>query len=169
MRSLTLDFLHPRPRTHWLSWLLLTLGIVLSIWTGWQNRQLDLALQKETARETRLRPESRIRPSVRQDDSRENAEALSARNQLALPWDRFFAGLERVQSRRIALISLEADGRKTEASLTAEAKNLRDMLAYIEKLKKEAGFKSVVLASHQLQEEDPQLPVRFVLRLRWRN
>jgi hypothetical protein len=42
------------------------------------------------------------------------------------------------------------------------------MLAYVELLKGKAGFASVTLVSHALQEGDPQRPLRFVLRLVWR-
>jgi hypothetical protein len=35
-------------------------------------------------------------------------------------------------------------------------------------LKKTSGLKSVVLASHEVQEEDEQRPLRFVLRVGWR-
>jgi hypothetical protein len=52
--------------------------------------------------------------------------------------------------------------------MVAEARNLQDMLSYIESLKGDANFKSVQLASHLLREDDPQMPVRFTLLLGWR-
>lgn len=85
-----------------------------------------------------------------------------------VPWADLFVRLETNRPKRIALVALEADARKPEATLTAEARTAKDMLAYIEQLKGEAGFASVTLASHALQESDPQQPLRFVLRLVWK-
>lgn len=92
----------------------------------------------------------------------------AAREQLAVRWDDLFVRLEASHPKRIALVALEADARKPEATLTAEARSAKDMLAYIEQLKGEAGFASVTLASHIVQEGDPQQPLRFVVRLVWK-
>lgn len=86
-----------------------------------------------------------------------------------MPWGELFVRLETNQSKGIALVALEADARKAEATLTVEARTAKDMLAWIEQLKGKAGFASVTLASHALQESDPQQPIRFVLRLVWRS
>lgn len=168
MRSLKLDFLHPYQGPHWLAWPLLAGGLVMAIWVGWSNRQLDLDLAKASAQATQQRPQPSVRLSSIAAPGADITEAQSAREQLSLPWGSLFSDLEKAQSKRIALISLDADGRKNEATLTAEARNLWDMLAYIELLKSKAGFKSVILASHVMREKDPQLPVRFVLRLGWK-
>jgi len=168
MTRLHIDFLHPYPRSHFLGWLLLLAGIVLVSWTVWNLRQLDISLTEESAKTRQFRPAGSTSLVPRRAETADQSEVLSAAEQLKLPWSDLFVNLEKVQSSRIALLSLEADSRKTEATLTAEAKNLREMLAYIERLKKDAGFKSVVLSSHALREEDPQLPVRFVLRVQWR-
>lgn len=166
MRSLKLDFLHPISRPGWPAWLLLAAGLALAGWTLWHERQLDQALAAETARQVGVAPApGRF---ARTPAAKGQTGTLSAAEQLALPWSELFAKLEKVQSKRIALLALEADGRRTEATLTAEARDLKDMLAYIDSLKNEAGFSSVTLSSHVLREEDPELPYRFVLRLGWR-
>lgn len=168
MRSLKLDFLHPYPSLGWPAWLLLAAGLALAGGALWQDRQLELSIAAETAEQQRLAPaykpqKPRIIPGMAVETTQ------LARDQLALPWNTLFTRLEKVQSKNIALVSLEADGRKTDATLTAEARTLADMLAYVEVLKKEAGFHSVTLSQHALQEEDRELPYRFVLRIRWRN
>lgn len=98
----------------------------------------------------------------------EQTVAREAGEQLATPWSGLFVRLESSRPKRIALVALEADARKPEATLTAEARTAKDMLAYVEQLKGEAGFASVTLASHAMQEGDPQRPLRFVVRLVWR-
>jgi hypothetical protein len=155
------------PRPHWAAWLLLGAGVGLAVWVGWQDRQVSAALAEAEAsapREARASAARSARPVAR------NAAATgeSAQAQLRAPWGDLFLRLEANRPKRIALLALEADARKNEATLTAEAKNARDMLAWIDELKDKAGFASVILASHSLREEDPQQPIRFVLRVVWR-
>lgn len=169
MRHLKLDFLHPAPGPGWLSWLLLASGLVLAVWSIWHGGRLDRAIAVESAEQLRLNAASRSERAGRISAAPGKPGMVPTGELLALPWNALFARLEKVQSGKVALLSLEADGRKTEATLTAESKTLNDMLAYIEALKREGGFKSVTLSSHVLQEEDAQLPYRFVLRLGWRS
>jgi hypothetical protein len=168
MRSLKLDFLHPHPGVGWPAWLLLATGLALAGWAAWQDRELDRAIAMETATQQRL---DAVPKPLRAAQTRVGQTgAVPAGEQLALPWTALFTRLEKVRVKKpVALIALEADGRRAEATLTAEAKSLNDMLAYLEALERDAGFRSVALASHVLREEDPQLPYRFVLRLGWRN
>jgi Tfp pilus assembly protein PilN len=167
MRSLRLDFLHPLPRPHWAGWLLLATGVALALWVGWQDRQVGVALAEALAAAP---PEARTtaRRATRAAPGEQREAVESARAQLQVPWSDLFVRLEANRPKRIALVALEADARKTEATVTAEAKNARDMLAWIDELKDKAGFASVTLASHTLREDDPQQPIRFVLRVVWR-
>jgi hypothetical protein len=165
VQHLRLDFLHPRPRPHWLGWVLLAAGIALAAWTGWQGRAAQQALAAAVAAQPKV-----AAPAARVPARAGAAQGVAdtAREQLAVPWNDLFVRLESHRSSRVALLALEADARKAEATLTAEARNAKDMLAYIDQLKAEAGFASVTLASHVLQESNPQQPLRFVLRLAWR-
>ncbi|MBI1283595.1 MAG: hypothetical protein GC183_04560 [Thiobacillus sp.] len=167
MRSLRLDFLHPLPRAHWAAWGLLAAGLGLAAWVGWQGQQVQRELDEAMAAAPRPTAAA-VRRQGRSAPGDDQTAARQARAELAAPWDGLFVRLEGNRSRHIALVALEADARKDEATLTAEARNAKDMLAYIERLKDEAGFTSVTLASHSLQEGDPQQPLRFVLRLVWR-
>jgi hypothetical protein len=165
VQRLRLDFLHPQPRPHWLGWVLLAAGIALAAWTGWQGRAAQHALAAAVAAQPKV-----AAPAARAPARAGAAQGVAdtAREQLAVPWNDLFVRLESHRSPRVALLALEADARKAEATLTAEARNAKDMLAYIDQLKAEAGFASVTLASHVLQESNPQQPLRFVLRLAWR-
>lgn len=166
MHRLKLDLLHPAPRPHWLGWLLLAAGLAAAGWSGWQGRQAALALDAVVADAPRL-PTTRAR-AVAAPEAGEVA-ARGAQGMLATPWDGLLPRLENNRPKRIALIALEADARKPEASITAEARNAKDMLAWVEQLKDTAGFASVTLASHALQDADPQQPLRFVVRVKWRD
>lgn len=166
MRTLRLDFLHPFPRPHWAAWGLLAAGLGLAAWVGWQGQQAQGALDAAVAAAPQ-QPAVARRP-VRATAGEEQSAARQAREQLAVPWGDLFVRLETHRPKAVALVALEADARKPEATLTAEARSAKDMLAYVEQLKGEAGFASVMLASHAVQEGDPQRPLRFVLRLVWR-
>jgi Tfp pilus assembly protein PilN len=168
MRSLTLDFLHPLPRPHWAAWVLLAAGMGLAAWVGWQGRQAQSALDQTVAAAPRMAPAAARRPQRATTAGEEQSVARQAGEQLATPWGNLFVRLEANRPKRIALVALEADARKPEATLTAEARSAKDMLAYIEQLKGKAGFTSVTLASHAVQEGDPQRPLRFVVRLVWK-
>lgn len=165
MRRLTLDFLHPLPRPHWAGWLLLAAGASLAAWSGWQGVQTQTALDAAVAAAPRAPAAARSRPVAAVD---EQSAARQAREQLAIPWDALFVRLEANLPKTVALVALEADARKPDATLTAEAMSAQDMLAWIEQLKLEGGFASVTLVSHALQESEAQQPLRFVLRLDWR-
>ena len=168
MRRLTLDFLHPLPRPHWAAWGLLAAGLGLAAWVGLQGQQLQSALDQAVAAAPQSDAATARRPQRATTAGEEQSVAREAGEQLATPWGDLFIRLETNRPKRIALVALEADVRKPEATLTAEARNPKDMLAYVEQLKGEAGFASVTLASHAVQEGDPQRPLRFVLRLFWR-
>lgn len=163
MRSLKLDFLHPVPRPHWSAWLLLCLGLGVALWAGSKGLEVQRALDRAVADAPK-----RTDTPARQAPSKTSVEAGLAKDQLSAPWGNLFTRLEVSRPKHIALLSLEADARKAEATLTAEARTTNDMLAYVELLKNEAGFSVVTLASHSVQVEDPQQPLRFVLRLAWR-
>lgn len=164
---LKLDFEHPAPRPHWTAWLLLAAGLAAAAWTGWQAWRAQEAFDRavaEAPHAAQVPAPRRATAAARTDDT----AARSAREQLATPWSELFMRLEGNLPKRIALVTLEADTRKLEATLTAEARNAKDMLAYVEQLKDEAGFTTVTLASHALQEADPQQPLRFIVRLGWK-
>jgi hypothetical protein len=166
MRSLKLDFLHPVPQVPGAAWGLLFVGLCAAVWVGWKGQQVERALAQAIAAAPQKAAYATKRPAFTQGEA--VAAVQLAKEQLSAPWGDLFVRLESNRPKRIALVALEADTRKTEATLTAEARNMKDMLAYIESLKAEAGFASVTLASHAMQYDDPEQPVRFVVRLAWR-
>lgn len=166
MARLKLDFAHPAPRPHWVGWLLLAAGLVAAGWSGWQGRQAAITLEHAVADAPRPAA-APVRRAAAQPAAGE-AAVQGAQAMLAAPWDDLLRRLEGNRPKHIALVALEADTRKPEASVTAEARNAKDMLNWVEQLKAAAGFETAILASHTVQETDPQQPLRFVVRLTWR-
>jgi Tfp pilus assembly protein PilN len=63
---------------------------------------------------------------------------------------------------------LEPNAQSNTLKLTAEAKTAEAMLAYQRALESQPEFESAVLARHEVQADDPNLPLRFTIEARWR-
>lgn len=107
-------------------------------------------------------PEKR---KVGQDVSQAN-EVL---RQLTLPWENLFQALESAIDPEVTLLGMRPDIEKHVVDISCEAKNLDAMLNFVKRLKERSEFSSVYLQSHQIQEMEPQKPVRFSLIAVWRN
>ncbi len=90
-----------------------------------------------------------------------------ATEQLNLPWRDLFNAMESATPGNIALLAIEPDAKKHVLKATAEAKASDDMIAYIEQLKKQDLFSNVLLTKHEINEQDPNKPIRFQLEAEW--
>jgi Tfp pilus assembly protein PilN len=68
----------------------------------------------------------------------------------------------------VALLALEPDAKRRVLRITAEARSSDDMLAYVERLQDEDWFSGVALTRHEINEQDPNRPIRFQLDAEWR-
>jgi Tfp pilus assembly protein PilN len=87
--------------------------------------------------------------------------------ELNLPWKELFSTVESYPKDDVAVLTIEPDSQKGFVRINAEAKSLDSMLAYVTYLQKTQLFREVELINHQLQEQDPQRPVRFMLQASW--
>jgi Tfp pilus assembly protein PilN len=174
MRALAFDF---APRSSALHRVLnvLLLGAVcaaLYVANGWFvfARQHDTweAGQAAAAKSQRTGGADDANRKVRAaQEEAEVAYANKVIERLALPWDRLFNAMEATVDEQVVLLGVEPDVDKRSITVTAEARNLVAMLAYARRLGANALFRDVHVQSHQLQVQDPQHPVRFVLGARW--
>ena len=88
-------------------------------------------------------------------------------NRLALPWDELFKAVEASASDQVALLSIEPDTAKRTLAITAEAKDFAGMLDYVKRLGAEPVLADAHIVSHQIQQQDPQKPVRFTVHASW--
>lgn len=169
MRGLGLDFALPGPRAPWWAWLLLLAGVVVAALVGLVYRQAEQKAAAARSEWSSLQSMTRGVPKVRRDPARqadvESREA--ARQALDRPWGDFLTALQQARPDDIALLALEADARRGQFSLTAEAPDYPAMIAYYGTLRDTAGLREVVLAQHGYREDGQARPVRFVLRGRW--
>ena len=87
--------------------------------------------------------------------------------QLNLPWRELQDAVASATPPTIALVALEPDARKQVLKITAEAKSSDDMVDYVSQLKQQETFSAVALTRHDVQETDPNRPLRFQLEATW--
>lgn len=97
------------------------------------------------------------------------ASAVNAAvRQMNLPWRALHDAVQSATPAGIALLALEPDAKTRTLRITAEAKNSDDMIGYIELLKQQDWFGSVDLVRHEIEEQDPNRPIRFQIDAGWR-
>lgn len=87
--------------------------------------------------------------------------------QLNLPWADLQEAVGAATPPAVALLALEPDPNKQLLRISAEAKNADDMIAYIEQLKQQEFFSGAALVRHEVNEQDPNRPIRFLVEAQW--
>ncbi len=162
-----LDFARTQPPRPWAAWLLLAVGLAAALWAGsaWlaAGAEHQGQVQRlETLRQARPAAILTTRPA-----KKDAAAQTVALRQLDLPWGGLLASLESTRPDGIALLSLEADARHGQLSLTAEAKDYAAMIDYYRRLQATPGLRDATLTQHGIREDGQAQPVRFTLRARW--
>ena len=96
------------------------------------------------------------------------ASVNSAVMQLNLPWRALHDAVGAATPARIAMLALEPDARRRSIKITAETKTSDAMIGYVEALKEQELFSGVALTRHEINELDPNKPIRFQLEAEWR-
>ena len=86
---------------------------------------------------------------------------------LGLSWDSVFAAVAAAHREGIALLAFAPEPEKGIVKINAEAKNFSVMLDYVQRLEAQPALESVYLQSHNMQNDNPQKPVRFVITADW--
>jgi Tfp pilus assembly protein PilN len=178
MKRVRIDFAPPSlartvHRTGPLGWSLVALALLLCVAagaTGWQmiarQRVLDTRLAVVRAHAGVPLP---VTPSTPQPQVGEaQAAAVNAAVlQLNLPWRALHDAIAAATPDSIALLALEPDPRRRSMKITAEARTSDEMIAYVEQLKQQELFGAVALVRHEINELDPNRPIRFQLDAQW--
>ena len=164
-----LDFVRPPRKMNWRGVVLLAAGavtctLVLSDYREALNRRDGLEVQLEGVRATHR--------SVKPDKAAErvNEEVSAAFADLSTPWSQLLQELEVASaesSGSVAVLGIEPDRDKHQIRVIAEARTLPLALAYVERLQKSQALRYPMLESHEVQQKDPQRPVRFQIRADW--
>lgn len=170
LRTLDLNFLKSYSKiTNVISLVLLVFGVGLVAYELQAYMQLseqskhlqaDLLRQKKNQQTISVSAEGKeLAPELH--------KAAVVIDRLAFPWENLFKVLERSTASDVTLLSVQPDLASGVVTLNAEARDRDAMLRYVKRLSADAYFKSVHMVSHQIQQSDPQRPVRFVLSCAW--
>jgi Tfp pilus assembly protein PilN len=86
---------------------------------------------------------------------------------LNLPWRALQDAVAAATPPGVALVAMEPDPRKQVLKITAETRTSDDMVAYVAELKQQESFSGVVLTRHDINDQDPNRPLRFQLEATW--
>lgn len=176
MRALQLDYQRDSKPLPWLGQLLLATALTaLLLLHGYYQElkqrnaiweaKIDHIARLSSGRARAERPLSE--PAARAQ-MLEVQQANQVLRQLTLPWNALFKAVERSAGNDVALLALEPDTQKGTVRISAEAKHLDAVLDFVRQLGTREVFTSVFLQNHQLQQQDPQKPVRFTLLAAWK-
>ncbi|AOJ09952.1 hypothetical protein [Burkholderia mayonis] len=88
--------------------------------------------------------------------------------ELTVPWQDLFAIVEDYPDHDVALIGIDQNPAESRIRITAEAKDLDAMIAYLKYLQKSALLREAVLNDHLIEANVPGKPVRFQITAIWR-
>jgi len=127
------------------------------------RHEVDLLRMEQ---QIRARQPVQVHISARQlADEVQRAKAVI--QHLTLPWTRLFAAIESTDKQNVALLAVQPDASKRRITIGGEAKNLAAMLEYVRSLEKSGMLSRVYVTSHEVQRQDPQHAVRFMLEASW--
>ena len=171
--AVDLDFLAGR-HFNWAGTIALITGASGLIFMVWTYQELDHKLNFQQMQILRLKGQGKsllaptvVQPRDTEQSIRETKQANAVILALSLPWKEFFEALEASQTSEVAVLTIEPNAQKGIVRISAEAKKLESMLAYVANLQKITMFHDVLVMSHQIQEQDPQKPIRFVIQAAW--
>jgi hypothetical protein len=172
MAILWLDYQQDRP-FHWAGPLLLVAALAALMLTVAYYLELnEKVLSWEEKLEQMERGHgvhaSRAGASEGEERAQEVRRANEVLRHLTLPWEQLFQAVETAGGRNVALLALEPDMEKQVVKISGEAKDMAAVLNYITRLEEQGAFGGVYLQSHQVQQRDPDRPVRFALLAVWR-
>jgi hypothetical protein len=173
MRRLDLDFRRREQAARKIGVALLVAGIAgAAVMTQQYERVSEELAAAEAAVHKHDVALRRQAPATSPEDAQRVAQqtkrAGEVASQLRMPWPELFANVEAAQTPDVALLSIESGGDKRNIKIAGEAKNLGAVLVYLRDLQAQPMLADVYLESHQVQQQDPQHPVRFALGAGWR-
>lgn len=174
LRPLSLDFRRTNRSAAWGGIALLAAALAGAAVSGGQYLQLAEQLAAENASLRDAAASTRQRPRVATSGSEPQLLAAELKHaneillQLTLPWGELFSSAESAGTPDVALLSIDSETDKRRVKIAGEAKNLESILDYLRYLESRPALVDVYLQSHELQKQDTQRPVRFVVSARWR-
>jgi len=179
MNKIRLDFAAPALersiyRTSFPIWICLLIGLTVCISASLSclqiNRQLNIQMNKLQQVQSNLTKRNEWKLVIKKSAITDaQASAVNdAVSQLNLPWNALFDALEGATPQSIAVLSIEPDALRHSVRGIAEAKDSEEMVHYIEQLKKQSLFTNVFITMHDINQMDPNKPMRFQFEAYWK-
>jgi hypothetical protein len=175
MRPLDLDYL---PRPEWtnragLSILLVAFLVAggmpaLYVYHADEKKALQARHKQQQRSQQYLAGHTALSGAAMQEAQSEIKRANEVIVQLDLPWGPLFEAVEGSSHETVALLGIQPDAQKRTVSLAAEAKDMSNAVAYVKRLGREAILSDTHIVNHQVQEQDPDKPLRFSVQAVWR-
>jgi hypothetical protein len=175
MTELRLDY-QPDTPFPWVGVVLLVIALAILIATGTYyyklngevaNWETKVERTKDKKAQNALAGRTSSRGGV--DLAQEVNNANDALRHLSVPWERLFQALESSGNQNITLLAIEPDIEKQQVRIGGEAKNFNSLMKYITHLQGQEVIGSVYLQNHDVQQQDPDKPVRFSLIAAWQD
>jgi hypothetical protein len=88
-------------------------------------------------------------------------------DEIAVPWERLFNGLERAAHPKVALLAVQPEVKQRRVSVSGEARDFVAIVEYLERLVRDGQFRDVYLTDHALKKDHPERPVAFTVSMEW--
>jgi Tfp pilus assembly protein PilN len=131
----------------------------------WTNRVERLEKQQQQKAAPRARS-TRVR-EFSQEIRKETAQANNVLNQINLPWETLFDSIESAATEQIALLSLQPNVANQTLRISGEARNMSELLDFVEALERELVFENVHLLNYKIKQDNPHRPIIFLLTATW--
>ena len=175
---LELDFRRPAAsRGRWIGWGALVaavLGVVVvsDVYSD-VTQTHDVARSRHEAIEARAQVDSRSRDTNRSAAASDEQTLSDIRRanavieRLAVPWDDLFEAIERADARELGLLALSPNARDRTIQLAGEARTMDELLAYMDRMAKQARLRQVHLMSYSVTAREGVTVVSFTLAATW--
>lgn len=179
LRPLAIDFVRPRPIASLPGLLLLVAGVAaISIVTV---DYLDAQDEHEriAAQVTRLEQQQKKRQSgaslAASSRKREEDRSITAKEQIAKsitdrlnqPWDSVLGEIESITDPAVSLLDIHGDARTRTLRITGEAKEMADVVLYLNRLRDSSRFGPAWLSHHETVQDGAVKVIRFTLETVW--
>lgn len=169
MKRLNLDYRSSSTRT---GLVLLVLAVLFSVYFSYAYIRLNTEKSQWEAKWSALEREQKTgkRNTKSADLLQTTAQLKNAKDlfqRLTLPWDELFKAIEFSNYEKIALLDIQPDTQKRIVLITGEAKHFSDILEYVKRLSRESPLTGVYLLNHQIQQQDPERPIKFTVSAYW--
>jgi Tfp pilus assembly protein PilN len=173
VKSIQANFYFSQPwRRHLPGQILFALGFVALVWASfiaWKayaeldRWQQDLYVLKNQKNDKKIDPNADDQHGIKA----ELQAAQQVIDQLNVPWAVLFNALESGYSDHAILLAAEPDPQHRKVRLLVEAKDMTAMLDYIRQVRSVGVFADAYIASHQVNQQDSQKPIRFTVQAHW--